>query len=193
MRLQFHEIYLPRTFIIAQMFECFKTYFIKLSICKKIRIRFQKNILPHCVILVSTLMERFIRRKYLSFCGSKDRRGKAKTRQQAASLALDRKRKETVSRKKRQTKVYRCHSADSYYEQSIQIVYSINNVQICTIFLLGFTIQLNEYETAPYFLQLSQNMTSNCLFTFVFSRSYLNLPILCQKLFCFDVQNNFRC
>ena len=80
MRLQFHEIYLPRTFIIAQMFECFKTYFIKLSICKKIRIRFQKNILPHCVILVSTLMERFIRRKYLSFCGSKDRRGKAKTR-----------------------------------------------------------------------------------------------------------------
>ena len=57
----------------------FMIYFIKLSICKKIRVRIQKNILPHCVILVSTLMERFIRRKYLSFCGSKDRRGKAKT------------------------------------------------------------------------------------------------------------------
>ena len=112
------------------------------KICKKIRIRFQKNILPHCVILVSTLMERFIRRKYLSFCGSKDRRGKAKTRQQGSQLTLDRKRKETVSRKKRQTKVYRCHSADSYYEQSIQIVYSINNVPICTLFLLGFSIKI---------------------------------------------------
>ena len=29
-------------------------------------------------------------------------------------------------------------------------------------------LQLNEYETAPDFLQLSQNMTSDCLFTFVF-------------------------
>ena len=31
-----------------------------------------------------------------------------------------------------------------------------------------YEIQLNEYETALYFLQLSQNMTSDCLFTFVF-------------------------
>ena len=108
---------------------------------EKKRIQSQKNILPHCVILVSTLMERFIRRKYLSFCGSKDRRGKA---DQIASrqLTLDRKRKETVSRKKRQTKVYRCHSADSYYEQSIQKLYSINNVQICSLFLLGFSIKI---------------------------------------------------
>ena len=30
-------------------------------------------------------------------------------------------------------------------------------------------LQLNEYETHPYFLQLSPNMTTNCLFTFVFS------------------------
>ena len=29
-------------------------------------------------------------------------------------------------------------------------------------------IQLNEFETDPYFLQLSQNMATNCLFTFVF-------------------------
>ena len=28
--------------------------------------------------------------------------------------------------------------------------------------------QLNEYDTAPYFLQLSQNMKSDCLFTNVF-------------------------
>ena len=35
-------------------------------------------------------------------------------------------------------------------------------------------VQLNEYETNPYFLQLSQNMTSDCLFTFVFfSQIYL--------------------
>lgn len=78
----------------------FMTYFIKLSICKKIRIRIQKNILPHCVILVSTLMERFIRRKYLSFCGSKDRRGKAKTRQQAPSLLLIGKEKKPCLEKK---------------------------------------------------------------------------------------------
>jgi hypothetical protein len=31
-------------------------------------------------------------------------------------------------------------------------------------------------------------MTSDCLFTFGFSP---NLPVLGQKLFCFDVQNNF--
>ena len=29
-------------------------------------------------------------------------------------------------------------------------------------------IQLNEFETDPYFLQLSQNMATNYLFTFVF-------------------------
>ena len=39
-------------------------------------------------------------------------------------------------------------------------------------------LQLNEYDTDPYFLQLSQNMATNCLFTFVFPRSYLNLPVL---------------
>ena len=29
-------------------------------------------------------------------------------------------------------------------------------------------VQLNEYQSDPYFLQLSQNMATNCLFTFVF-------------------------
>ena len=38
-------------------------------------------------------------------------------------------------------------------------------------------VQLNEYETAPYFIQFSQN---------------LNLPELNLKLFCSDVQTNFR-
>ena len=33
-----------------------------------------------------------------------------------------------------------------------------------------YAVQLNEYETDPYFLQLSQNMSTNCLFTFVFSQ-----------------------
>ena len=36
-----------------------------------------------------------------------------------------------------------------------------------TFFFLIY-IQLNEYETAPYFLQLIRNMATNCLFTFVF-------------------------
>jgi hypothetical protein len=31
------------------------------------------------------------------------------------------------------------------------------------------TVQLKGYETAPYLIQLSQDMTSDCLFTFVFS------------------------
>ena len=47
-------------------------------------------------------------------------------------------------------------------------------------------LQLNEYETDRYFLQLSQNMATNCLFTFVFF-----LTVLRQKMFYFDVQNNF--
>ena len=34
--------------------------------------------------------------------------------------------------------------------------------------------QLNEYETAPYFIQLSKNMTSDCLYISVF---YLFLPV----------------
>ena len=33
-------------------------------------------------------------------------------------------------------------------------------------------IQQNEYETAPYFLQFSQNMTSICLFTIVFFHEF---------------------
>jgi hypothetical protein len=49
-------------------------------------------------------------------------------------------------------------------------------------------LQLNEYETDPYFLQLSQHMTSDCLFTFVF---FPNLPVLHGKLLYYDVQNNF--
>ena len=32
----------------------------------------------------------------------------------------------------------------------------------------SYELQLHEYETDPYFLQLSQNMASDCLFTFVF-------------------------
>ena len=38
-----------------------------------------------------------------------------------------------------------------------------------TLFLaLNFLLQLNEYETAPYFIQLSQNLTSNCLLISLF-------------------------
>ena len=66
------------------------------------------------------------------------------------------------------------------YEQVILKFNSLSKIHL---------VQLNEYETAPYFLQLSQNMTSDCLFNFVFSS---NLPELHRKLFYFDVQNNFR-
>ena len=46
-------------------------------------------------------------------------------------------------------------------------------------------LQLNEYETAPYLIQFSQNLTCDCL---CFAP---NLPELNLKLFCSDVQNNF--
>ena len=53
-------------------------------------------------------------------------------------------------------------------------------------------LQLNEYETAPNFIQLSQKLTLECLLI------QLNFPVFTQflhdliiKLFCFDLQNNF--
>ena len=55
-----------------------------------------------------------------------------------------------------------------------------------------FHVQLNKYETAPNFIQFSQNLTSDCLLI------QLNFPVFTQflhdliiKLFCFDLQNNF--
>ena len=36
-------------------------------------------------------------------------------------------------------------------------------------------VQLNEYETAPYFIQLSQNLTSDCLLISVY------LPVFTGK------------
>ena len=48
-------------------------------------------------------------------------------------------------------------------------------------------VQLNEYETAPYFIQFSQNLTCDCLSIFVFfpefPRISPNLPELNLKLF----------
>jgi hypothetical protein len=40
------------------------------------------------------------------------------------------------------------------------------------------------------FLQLSQEMAADCLLLF-FPRSYLNLPDLCKRLFCSNVQKKF--
>ena len=34
------------------------------------------------------------------------------------------------------------------------------------------TVQLNEYETAPYFIQLSQKLTYDCLLISVFSPEF---------------------
>ena len=44
--------------------------------------------------------------------------------------------------------------------------------------------------TAPYFIQFSQNLTCDCLLISVFCPP--NLPELNLKLFCSDVQNNFK-
>ena len=48
-------------------------------------------------------------------------------------------------------------------------------------------VQLNKYETAPYLIQLSKNMTSDC----VDLCFYQFLHDVTMKLFCFDLQNNF--
>jgi hypothetical protein len=49
-------------------------------------------------------------------------------------------------------------------------------------------IQLNEYETVPDFLQLSQNMTSDCLFTFVFFPILTRIYLFCAEN-CSERQN----
>ena len=49
-------------------------------------------------------------------------------------------------------------------------------------------VQLNEYETDPYFLQLSQNMTSDCLFTFVF---FPEFTCFAQKIVLFWCSEQF--
>ena len=41
-----------------------------------------------------------------------------------------------------------------------------------TFFRLKFVLQLNEYETAPYFIQFSQNLTCYCLLISVFSPEF---------------------
>ena len=50
-------------------------------------------------------------------------------------------------------------------------------------------IQLNKYETTPYFFLLNQNLSCDCLLICVLPCFYLNIPDLKQKMFCFDVQN----
>ena len=48
-------------------------------------------------------------------------------------------------------------------------------------------VQLNEYHTDPYFLQLSQNMAANCLFTFVFLPEFTCFV----PKYCFEQQNTY--
>ena len=56
-----------------------------------------------------------------------------------------------------------------------------------------YVVQLNEYETAPYFIQFSQNLTFELFVDVcVFPLIPPNLSELNLKLFCSDVQNNFR-
>ena len=50
-------------------------------------------------------------------------------------------------------------------------------------------LQINEYQTVPYFIPFSKNLTFDCLLISVFSP---NLSELNLKLFCSDIQNNFR-
>ena len=46
---------------------------------------------------------------------------------------------------------------------------------------LCISLQLNEYEADPYFLQLSQNMATNCLVTFIFSHVLTWIYLFCVK------------
>ena len=57
-----------------------------------------------------------------------------------------------------------------------------NGMKVILVSIFEFqAIQLNEYETAPDFLQLSQNMTSDCLFTFVFFPVLTWIYLFCAK------------
>ena len=57
-----------------------------------------------------------------------------------------------------------------------------------------YLVQPNEYETASYFLQLSQIMTSNCLYTFVFFSEFtcfVTKIVLDIKIKQFSAQGKF--
>ena len=60
----------------------------------------------------------------------------------------------------------------------------------------GLPVQLNQYETAPYFSQFSQNLTFYCLLISVFylvsTWIYHNLSDLKLKLFSTSKEFNFR-
>ena len=74
------------------------------------------------------------------------------------------------------------------WAKGIKAVRSITNLilQICD------PLQLNEYETAPYFIQFSQNLTCDCLLISMFSPNLPELIIkLFWKLFWTSKQNNF--
>ena len=58
-----------------------------------------------------------------------------------------------------------------------------------SILLLLMMLQLNECETAPYFIQFSQNLTCDFCWFLCFP---LNLPELNLELFWASEQNNFR-
>ena len=45
-----------------------------------------------------------------------------------------------------------------------------------------YTVQLNEYETVPYFLQFSQNLTSNCLLISVYLPVFASSCMMLIKL-----------
>ena len=53
---------------------------------------------------------------------------------------------------------------------------------------VAYLLQLNEYETAPNFIQLSQNLTSDCLLNFVFLPVFTSFCMI--KLFFRSKQNN---
>ena len=63
-------------------------------------------------------------------------------------------------------KVARSYCTCAMLTSALQLILNLDGKQCI---YRTWLVQLNKYETAPYFLQLSQNMTSDCFFTFVFS------------------------
>ena len=54
-------------------------------------------------------------------------------------------------------------------ERVLEIPFCVNFCRfIFSFYILIEIVQLNEYQIDPCFLELSQNMAANCLFTFVF-------------------------
>ena len=84
-------------------------------------------------------------------------------------------------------KLFRNNNKSNFVLTSLQICSNLHtmsndDLSIENMDLSHIHLALNEYEATPYFLQLSQNMTCGCMFTFVFSTFLPELTFFVPKI-----------